>query len=217
MPAYLIFLGAPGSGKGTQAQRMEKQTGIKQISTGDILRAAIKNKTDLGTEAKKFIEAGNLVPDELIINLMKEALSQPEIKKTGFILDGFPRTIDQAEALSVLLNELEITVTPIEFDVPKATIIKRITDRRICSACNSIFSVSNLKEDSKKCSNCGGELITRPDDTEVKAAHRFSVYQDETQPLLNYYKDTLIKVDATKSPEHIETLLQSELEHVHIN
>jgi len=179
----IVLLGAPGAGKGTQAKYIVEEYGIPQISTGDILRAAVANATPLGLEAKKYMDAGDLVPDEVVIGLVKDRLTAPDTAK-GFILDGFPRTIPQAEALDEALSEAGKQIeTALSVDVDFDVIVSRLTSRRTCRACGRITNAS----EGDTCIACGGELYQRDDDNEATVRNRLEVYESQTAPLIEYY------------------------------
>ncbi len=185
----LVFLGPPGAGKGTQSERICKDYGVIQLSTGDILRANRKKGTELGKKAQEYMDAGNLVPDNIIIDMIKEELKKPEIQN-GYILDGFPRTVPQAEALDSLcksLNEkLDLTLV---LDVPNEELIKRLSARRTCRQCGKTFhNIYNPSKVEGVCDNCGGELYQRDDDKEEAILNRLKVYEKQTKPLIEYYE-----------------------------
>lgn len=198
----LILLGAPGAGKGTIAKLLTKVDGSVQISTGDILRGAVKDGTELGKKAKAFMTAGDLVPDELIMNIMGERLLEDDCK-AGFLLDGFPRTIPQAEALKTLLEKLDITLDfAVNLEVPREEILRRLTTRRTCVDCGAIYNVISMPPKVEgKCDKCDGEIVQRDDETEKAISKRLDVYNEKTAPLANFYKDAgmLLGVDATSS------------------
>ena len=180
----IIFLGAPGAGKGTQAEKTSKRLGIPTISTGVIIREAIKNGTDMGLKAKKFIEAGELCPDEVVIGIIKERLAKPDCE-CGFILDGFPRTVAQAEALDTMGVTLDRVIS---IEVPDDVIIERMTGRRVCSNCGSSYHITeNPSRDGKSCDNCGTELTTRADDAPEVVLNRLVTYHEKTEPLKDFY------------------------------
>lgn len=184
----LILMGPPGGGKGTQAQRLTQELGIPQISTGDILRGAVRAGTELGQKAKQFMDAGELVPDDVIIGIVKDRLQEDDAQK-GFILDGFPRTVAQADALGKMLGEADRKIERvINFVVPDEEIVQRITGRRMCRECGATYHVS-FDPPSKEgvCDKCGGELYQRDDDTEETVRKRLEVYRDQTAPLIDYY------------------------------
>lgn len=203
----IMLFGAPGAGKGTQAKYIIDKYGIPQISTGDILRAAITAGTPMGMEAKKYMDEGKLVPDSTIIGIIKERLSQEDCKK-GFILDGFPRTLAQAEALEELMKEMGISLDKvISLNVPDELIVDRITGRQVCSKCGASFHREfNPPKVEGICDFCGGELITRKDDTKETVTKRLEAYHDQTAPLFNFYKtrDVLVELDGTKEIDEIK-------------
>jgi adenylate kinase len=180
----IILLGPPGAGKGTQAKTITEELGIPHISTGDILRKAIKEKTLLGLKAKKYMDKGYLVPDNLIINLIKERIKREDCKK-GFLLDGFPRTIPQAEALEKISNIDKVIKLKIENEMA----IERLSGRRTCKDCGTMYHVIYLSSRREGiCDRCGGELIIREDDRKEAVLKRLEVYREETRPLIEYYK-----------------------------
>ena len=179
----IVLLGAPGAGKGTQAAKLVEEFATPHISTGDILRAAVKNQTELGKKAKGYMDAGDLVPDSLIIDLMDERLREPDCEK-GFILDGFPRTTAQAVALDDMLVRLERPLdAALLVDVEPEVIIKRLTERRCCKECGYIGTAADAT-----CPKCGGEMYQRDDDNETTVRNRLDVYAKSTSPLIDYYK-----------------------------
>ena len=202
----LILLGPPGSGKGTQAKLIVEKYGIPQISTGDMLREAVAKGTELGKEAKKYMDAGQLVPDEVVIGIVKERLQEPDCEK-GFILDGFPRTIPQAEALDKILEELGKKIDAvINIQVPEEEVVKRIVNRRTCRKCGAVYHlIYNPPKEDNKCDKCGGELYQRDDDKEETVRQRYKVYKEQTEPLVEYYakKGVLYNIDGTKSIEEV--------------
>ena len=182
----LILLGAPGAGKGTQAEVLCKKLGIPSISTGNILRAAIKDGTPTGLKAKSYIDAGKLVPDEVIIGIVDERLSQDDCAK-GYILDGVPRTIAQAEALEKAGIQFDAVVS---IEISEDEILRRMSGRRVCEACGSSYNVEALPPRVEGiCDNCGGKLIQRKDDTPETVRERLKVYHTETEPLVGFYAD----------------------------
>ncbi len=189
----IILLGAPGAGKGTVAKLLTAYDGSVQISTGDILRGAVKAGTPLGKEAQGYMDRGDLVPDALIMGIMEQRLQEPDTRK-GFLLDGFPRTIPQAEALDELLKKLNIRLDLVaNIDVPRDVILDRLTTRRTCSNpdCQEIYNVkSNPPAAGNKCKKCGSEVIQRADETEEAIGKRLDVYNDKTAPLIGYYEET---------------------------
>jgi len=198
----LILLGAPGAGKGTVAKLLTAVDGSVQISTGDILRAAVKEGTELGKQAKKFMDAGDLVPDELIMGIMKERLKEDDCR-AGFLLDGFPRTIPQAEQLKVLLADLGIKLdAAVNLDVPRDVILDRLTTRRTCVDCGAIYNVKSTPTKVEGvCDKCGGKVVQRDDETEEAISNRLDVYNEKTAPLVDFYQreGLLMDVAATSS------------------
>jgi adenylate kinase len=189
MSARIIFLGAPGAGKGTQARRLAAESGVPQVATGDMLREAVAEGTPLGREAKRYMDSGALVPDEVVIGLVDERLARPDAA-SGYVLDGFPRTVAQAEALDVLLHRRGQDLDRvIFFDVSRDELLRRLTGRRICRRCGTTFHlVSAQPKVAGVCDHCGGELYQREDDAAGTVGRRLDVYQTQTAPLLDYYK-----------------------------
>lgn len=202
----IIMLGAPGAGKGTQAKRIAEKYNIPHISTGDIFRANIKNGTELGKKAKTYMDQGLLVPDELVVDLVVDRVAQDDAKN-GYVLDGFPRTIPQAEALDVALEKINDKVDyAIDVDVPDSNIIDRMSGRRACVGCGGTYHiVYNPTKAEGICDTCGGELILRDDDKPETVENRLKVYHDQTQPLIDYYtkKSILKSVDGTKDMDEV--------------
>ncbi len=196
----LILLGAPGAGKGTQAEFISEKYNIPTISTGNIIRAALKNATEMGLVAKSYIDAGELVPDDVVIGIVKERLSEDDCQN-GFILDGFPRTIPQAQAL----DEMDFGVdTVLSLEVSDSEIVKRMSGRRVCEKCGQSYHVlfkKPLVEDT--CNACGGKLVIRNDDKPETVQNRLNVYHEQTEPLKDYYqnKGILISVDGKSTVE----------------
>lgn len=178
----IIFLGPPGAGKGTQAQRICETLGIPQISTGDILRRAIKEETPTGLKAKAYIDAGKLVPDEVVIDIVRDRLDQEDCK-TGYILDGFPRTVPQAEALADFARIDAV----VDLDVADENLVQRLSGRRVCLNCGATYHVSTMKSDC--CNHCGQALVQRDDDKPETVLSRLKVYHEQTAPLVSYYQD----------------------------
>ena len=209
----LIFLGAPGVGKGKQAQDLAAEEGIPQISTGDILRDAIKRETPLGAQARSYLEAGKLVPDDVVIGIIRDKLSRPDAAG-GFILDGFPRTVAQAEALDRLLQEIqgEGIDQVMNFEVPNEQIVRRLSGRRSCPDCQSVYHVEHAPpRENGLCNTCGGSLVQRADDKPETIAARLKVYEKQTSPLVEYYKKRglLRRLDATASIKTVHDNLRS--------
>lgn len=205
----LILLGAPGAGKGTVAKLLTKMDGSVQISTGDILRAAVAAGTELGKKAQAAMKAGDLVSDDLIMGIMGERLKEDDCK-SGYLLDGFPRTIPQAEALKVLLEGMgEKLDMVVDIQVAKEVILDRLTTRRTCEGCGEIYNVkSNPPKEEGKCDKCGGAVTQREDETEEAISNRLDVYNEMTAPLAGFYEKegSLVSVDATSSDAVIDAI-----------
>ena len=190
MKSTIVLLGPPGSGKGTQGEKLSDELGYIRLSTGDMLREAVRNQTELGKKAKEFMDAGALVPNDLIIGLMKEKIAQAE---GGVILDGFPRTVEQADALA---EQLDVDLA-LNLDVDDAELISRLTKRRSCPQCNAVYHlISKPPMKEGICDKCGSELYQRDDDTEATVSNRLKVYRENTMPLIDYYADkgTLVTI-----------------------
>lgn len=202
----LVLLGPPGAGKGTQASAIVKKYSIPHISTGDIFRANIKNGTELGKQVEAYMNKGLLVPDELVVSIVKDRLTEEDCKD-GFLLDGFPRTVNQAEALDKELKDMELKLDKvINIEVGKEILIERAIGRRICKSCGATFHVKfSPPKEENICDKCGGELYQRDDDTVETVEKRIEVYHEQTKPLIDYYdkKDLLLNVDGTKSIEEV--------------
>jgi adenylate kinase len=194
----LVLLGAPGAGKGTQAKKIIEKYPMPQISTGDLLRAAVAAGTALGKEAKNYMDKGELVPDSVVLGMVEERLKQDDCK-SGYILDGFPRNTKQAEALDAMLGKLGMSLTAaLSVDVPFENLMKRLTGRRTCKACGQMFNVYfNAPKKEGVCDKCGGDLMQRDDDKEETIKKRLEVYSAQTAPLIDYYgkKNILKSVD----------------------
>ena len=202
----IIMLGAPGAGKGTQAKLIAEKYSIPHISTGDIFRANIKNGTELGAKAKEYMDKGLLVPDELVVDLVMDRFKADDCKN-GYILDGFPRTIPQAEALDKALTAAGDSVDyAINVEVPDENIVRRMSGRRACVGCGATYHiVYNPTKVENKCDACGAELILRDDDKPETVLNRLNVYHEQTQPLINFYegKGILKEVDGTKDMKEV--------------
>jgi len=194
----IVLLGPPGAGKGTQAQVLSKDLSIPHISTGDMLREALKAASPLGLKAKAYMEKGALVPDQIVIALVSERFSKSDARK-GFILDGFPRTPEQAENLDQGLKKLEMPLDLVlYFKTSLAVIIRRLSGRRVCSQCGKNFHLTNFKPKvDGLCDVCGGKLFQRPDDKEETIENRLKVYESQTEPLIEYYKKKKILVEVS--------------------
>lgn len=212
----LIFLGPPGAGKGTQAAGVSAHLGVKHISTGDMFRSAIKNQTPVGLEAKKYLDAGELVPDSVVIDMVRERLAMDDCQK-GYLLDGFPRTVDQA----VALDEICAPEAVVDIQVPDERLTDRLTGRRVCAKCSGTFHLTQLS-DPTICPVCGGEVYQREDDRPETIGTRLDGYHRQTEPLIGYYsgQDGLSKiktnrlkvVDGDQKPEKVFTAILAALE-----
>ncbi|UMZ75414.1 adenylate kinase [Natranaerofaba carboxydovora] len=200
----VILMGAPGAGKGTQAERLVEALKIPHIATGDIFRAAVKEGTELGNKAKSYMDAGKLVPDEIVIGIVKERLMKPDCKQ-GFLLDGFPRTVSQAEALDENLKDRPIDYA-VYIDADFDDLVERISGRRICSKCGKSYHVKFNPPDVRGvCDDDGGDLYQRDDDNEETAKERLEVYNEQTSPLIKYYEDKglLKRVNGSQDPNGV--------------
>ena len=211
----IIMLGAPGAGKGTQAKMIAEKFAIPHISTGDIFRANIKNNTPLGQEAKKYMDEGKLVPDELTVKILLDRVAQDDCKN-GYVLDGFPRTIPQAEVLDQELTKLNDQIDyAINVDVPDENIVKRMSGRRACLTCGATYHIEHIPPKQEGiCDKCGSELVQRDDDKEETVLNRLKVYHDQTQPLIDYYtkKNILKTVDGTVDMKDVFAAITAILE-----
>ena len=203
---HILLMGTPGAGKGTQAAELVKKFDIPHISTGDMFRAAIKEGTDLGKKAKSFMDDGKLVPDEVTIGIVRERLAKDDCKK-GFILDGFPRTVDQADALQQILKDLGLSLTRVlNINVPAEDLIERAVGRRICKKCGATYHTKfNPPKIEGICDVCGSELFQRADDNADTMKNRLSVYEASTKPLIDYYKklDLYTEVDGRQAIDKV--------------
>ena len=202
----IIMLGAPGAGKGTQAKMIAEKYGVPHVSTGDIFRANIKEGTELGKEAKQYMDQGLLVPDELTVKILLDRVAKDDCKN-GYVLDGFPRTIPQAEVLDKALNELGDKIDyAIDVDVPDENIVKRMGGRRACLTCGATYHIEHVPPKKEGiCDKCGSELVLRDDDKPETVKNRLSVYHEQTQPLIDYYteKGVLRTVDGTQDMKDV--------------
>lgn len=201
-----VFLGPPGSGKGTQAKKLSVDRKWPQLSTGDMLRQAIAEGTELGKKANEFISVGALVPDDVVVGLIRDRIQKPDCK-AGFILDGFPRTIVQAQALDLMLSDQGRKIAAAAlFDIADSELVRRLTGRRTCSGCGAMFHVENLRPKKEGiCDQCGSALILRDDDREEVIRKRLEVYSKQTLPLVDFYRaqGKLFTLDARESPEQV--------------
>jgi adenylate kinase len=217
----IVLLGAPGSGKGTQSQRLAKEHGIPQISTGDLLRAARAKGTPLGLKAQAAMDLGKLVDDEIVLGMIRERIAEPDVAN-GFILDGFPRNLAQARALDALLSELGQPLNAVvQMDVEYGELMRRISGRRTCSECNCVFNIFSRPQEqieAEKCPKTGGphKLFQRPDDKEETVAERLKVYEEQTRPLIDFYRDQglLRSINAQGDVDEITRRLEDSLAEV---
>jgi len=201
----VMLLGAPGAGKGTQAARIVEEFGLVHLSTGDILRKAVADKTPLGLEAKRHMDEGGLVPDDVVIGLVQERIMQSDAREHGVLFDGFPRTIPQADALGAALAASDLALDAVvSVEVDPEAIVARITSRRQCRGCGKIFSTLG-SGDISECDECGGEVYQRDDDTEVTVRKRLAAYDEQTSRLIPYYAEhgTLFTVDGNRPPAEV--------------
>jgi adenylate kinase len=211
-PVRLIVFGRQGAGKGTQAVKLAERYGIPHISTGDMLRAAVKEGTEFGLKAKEYMDAGQLLPDDVMLGLVSERLSQPDAEP-GWLLDGFPRTAGQADDLQGLVPEGGITAA-VNLEVPEDVVVERISSRRVCEDCGTIYSVSDESGGTGKCANCGGRVVQRGDDTEEAVRERLATYNEQTAPLLDWFETQglLETVEGEGSPDEVAARVASAVE-----
>jgi len=206
----LVLLGRQGAGKGTQCERLSHHYVVPHIATGDIFRAAVKSGSDLGKTAQRYLDKGELVPDEVVVGIVSERLDEEDVRARGFVLDGFPRTVVQAKALEEVLlpDRLDLVIS---LDVPKDLVIERLSQRRVCADCGENYSLANRPRVDWICDVCGGEVVQRSDDTEAAISRRLELYDRETAPLISWYEERslLVKVDGTGDPDLVTDRLVS--------
>ncbi|MBQ2644384.1 adenylate kinase [bacterium] len=209
MKKELIMVGPPASGKGTQTKKLAEITGLKHVDTGSMLREAVASESEAGKIAKSFMDKGQLVPVDIVARIIKERLSKDDCKN-GFILDGFPRSLEQAEILDKILKEIdennEVDLKVIYFDIPVDNLVDRIVNRRSCPNCGAIFNIKTMKlKNDGKCDNCNTELVQRADDNETTAKSRFNTYFEQTAPLIDLYnkRGILVKIKALGTIEEV--------------
>ncbi|MBV8559336.1 MAG: adenylate kinase [Acidimicrobiia bacterium] len=204
----LVILGKQGAGKGTQAVRLAHHYVGPHISTGDMFRAAVRSGSEFGKKAREYMDAGELVPDDVVIGLVKERLTQDDARLRGFVLDGFPRTVHQAEALDELLPNGGVELV-IDLEVPTDVVLKRLASRRVCVECGTNYSLERPPSDPETCDVCGGKVVQREDDTETAIRRRLQLYEEQTAPLIAWYmtKDKLVTVDGVGEPDRVTTRL----------
>ncbi|MFW6206058.1 MAG: adenylate kinase [Gemmatimonadota bacterium] len=210
----LILLGAPGAGKGTQGALLAKHHGILRISTGDLLRDAVRKGTPLGCQAREYMDAGELVPDHLILEMVRKVIT--EEATDGFVLDGFPRTVDQAEGLQAMLDELGLGMDAVlVLEVPDEVLVKRISGRRSCPACNAVYNVYfDPPEETGVCDRCGARLEQRKDDDPATVLRRIEVYRNRTRPVIEYYEEApvpIVEIDGVQPVEDVQADIAEEL------
>lgn len=200
----LVVFGRQGAGKGTQCARLSRFYVVPHISTGDMLRAAVREGTAFGRKAESFMQAGELLPDDVIIGVVEERLARPDTSERGFILDGFPRTSAQAEALLTIAAPQGIDVA-VNLDVPRDVVLRRLASRRVCSDCGANYSVQEPPESNWTCDVCGGRVVQRPDDTEAAISRRLDIYEQETYPLIAWFDGhgLLATVDGLGRPDEV--------------
>ena len=212
--ARLVLLGRQGAGKGTQCARLAAHFGIPHISTGDMLRAAVKEGTEFGKKANEFMAAGDLVPDDVMIGVVDDRLHKPDARDHGYVLDGFPRTVGQAEALARITDgSLEMVI---DLDVPTEVVLPRLAGRRVCKNCGWNYSVEEPPSSNWTCDNCGGEVVQREDDKEEAIQRRLDLYEQETTPLTAWYAERglLVVVDGNSDPDEVTERLLAAIDAV---
>jgi adenylate kinase len=212
--ARLIILGKQGAGKGTQAVRLSRHYVIPHISTGDVFRAAVRSGSEFGKKAQEYLDAGELVPDEVVIGVVEERLNHDDTTHRGFILDGFPRTVHQAEALEEILAPHVLDLA-LDMEIPTDIVMKRLAARRVCVDCGANYSTADNPSRVKGiCDVCGGEVVQRADDTESAIRRRLALYEKETEPLIAWYRerDLLAQVDADGTPDEVTERMVAEID-----
>lgn len=213
LPTRLVILGKQGAGKGTQAVRLATHFGVPRISTGDMFRAAAKGDSDIGRRAKKYMGAGYLVPDEVVNEMVRERLAQPDAAEHGFVMEGYPRNVAQADALDTMLSPNHVDLV-VELDVPTGVVLKRLAARRVCTTCGLNYSIDAPPKRDWACDNCGGEVVQREDDTEAVIGRRLEEYDKQTAPLVAWYltTDRLAAVDGEGAPDVVTRRLLRAIE-----
>lgn len=200
----LVLLGKQGAGKGTQCVRLARHYVVSHVSTGDIFRAAVRSESELGRKVKSYLDAGDLVPDEVTIAIVGERLNHPDTRSRGFILDGFPRSVNQATLLDKLLDPIPLDMV-VDLHIPTEEALQRLNGRRVCSTCGAIYHVSRPPKYDWTCDNCGGEVVQRDDDTDEAIRRRLELYERETSPLIEYYfeRGMLVTVDGLGTTDQV--------------
>jgi adenylate kinase len=211
--ARMVLLGRQGAGKGTQCVRLSRHFVVPHISTGDMLRAAVREGTELGNMAKAIIDAGGLVSDEIMIGIVAERLEVEDARVRGYILDGFPRTVGQAQSLDGITSERPLDMV-IDLDVPRDLVLSRLSARRVCRDCGANFQASGTETGQWTCENCGGDVVQRDDDTPDAINRRLDLYETQTQPLIDYYGQSgrLVTVDGLGTPDEVFARLTKAVE-----
>jgi adenylate kinase len=206
--ARLVILGKQGAGKGTQCVRLARHYVVPHISTGDMFRAAVRVGTEFGRRAEEYMNAGELIPDEVVIGVVRERLQQDDTVRRGFILDGFPRTVQQAEALQDMLMPRAVDLV-IDLEVDTELVLRRLADRRVCETCGANYSVATPPKHNWTCDHCGGEVVQRDDDTEAAIRRRLKLYEEQTAPLIVWYEqaERMIKVHGMGTPDDVTSRL----------
>lgn len=206
--ARLVILGKQGAGKGTQCVRLARHYVVPHISTGEMFRAAEKSGSEFGRKLAEFMRAGELIPDEIVLGVVKERLDQDDTKARGFILDGFPRTAHQAEALSTMLAPRDLDLA-IDLEVPTDVVLNRLSGRKVCQDCGTNYSMANRPQVNWTCDVCGGEVVQRDDDTDEAIERRLKLYEEQTEPLIAWYleRDKLVAVDGMGTPDEVTSRL----------
>jgi adenylate kinase len=213
LPTRLVILGKQGAGKGTQAVRLAQHFGVPRISTGDMFRMFMKGDSEIGRRARKYVEAGDLVPDEVVNEMVRERLDELDAAERGFIMEGFPRNVAQAEALDDMLSPHHVDLV-IELDVPTGVVLKRLASRRVCSVCGLNYSIDAPPKTDWACDQCGGDVVQREDDTEAVISRRLQQYDKQTAPLVAWYlsTDRLAAVDGEGDPDTVTRRLLRAIE-----
>jgi adenylate kinase len=203
--ARLVLLGRQGAGKGTQCVRLARHYVVPHISTGEMLRMAVREGTDFGRKAKEYMDDGQLLPDDVMIGIVQERLDREDTTNRGYILDGFPRTVGQAQALHQIVTAVKPLDLVLDLEVPEEVVIDRISKRRVCGDCGTNYSVDAPPRYDWTCDNCGGEVVQRDDDTEEAIRHRLQLYAEQTEPLIAWYqeRDLLAAVDGLGHPDDV--------------